>query len=181
MNIVADNHAARKDPDDRQLGGLPGIDLRPITRDNWRESIRLAVKNDQREYVAPNLYSIAEARFYPTFEPLAIYDGDTMVGFTMYGQDETTGAWWIIRLMVDARYQGRGFGRAAMLALIDRLVAQTGCNEIWISFAPGNSGAARLYTSLGFEETGLIEDGEVVYRLSVPQSQTEARDEAAAP
>lgn len=178
MDIVAANHPPRKDPGARQTGSDTRVTLRPITRDNWQESIRLSVRNDQREYVASNLYSLAEAHFHATFEALAIYDSDTMVGFTMYGQDEATGAWWIIRLMVDARYQGRGYGRAAMLALIDRLVAQTGCAEIWISFAPGNTDAARLYTRLGFQETGLIEDGEVVYRLSLESAHPEPRGEA---
>jgi hypothetical protein len=45
-----------------------------------------------------NLYSIAEAQFYPQAVPLAIYnEQDQMVGFVMYGVDVKSGKWKIFR------------------------------------------------------------------------------------
>ena len=41
-----------------------------------------------------------------------------------------------------------------------------GHSEIFTSYDPENSVAAQLYASLGFEDTGRIEDDEIVVRLS---------------
>lgn len=49
-------------PNDRP----PAITLQPITADNWLDFIALDVAADQRAFVAPNVFSIAQAQFYPT-------------------------------------------------------------------------------------------------------------------
>jgi diamine N-acetyltransferase len=141
------------------------ITLREITKDNWRECAKLKVSPEQEDFVAPNLYSIAESKFEPEWRPLAIYCGEALVGFTMYGRDDRDDSYWIIRLMVDQAYQGRGYGRAAMRQVIQQLQAKPDCREIRISFAPENKQAEKLYLGLGFEHTGLVEEGEVVLRL----------------
>jgi diamine N-acetyltransferase len=146
---------------------LVEITLREITKDNWRECVDLKVGPGQEKFVAPNLFSIAEAKFEPEWRPLAIYRGETMVGFTMYGRDERDGSYWIIRLMIDAAYQGRGYGRAAMIEVIRQLKEKPDCREIRISFVPENKAAEQLYLNLGFERTGWIEEGEVVLRLAL--------------
>lgn len=60
------------------------VTLRPLTEENWIECIRLNVTDEQKGYVADNLFSIAETRFEPDWVPLAIYADEVMVGFTMY-------------------------------------------------------------------------------------------------
>lgn len=64
-------------------------EIRPVTKENWKELIRLKVRDDQTHFVASNLYSIAEAQFgdhdegHWDFFPCGIYDDDTPVGFLM--------------------------------------------------------------------------------------------------
>ena len=140
--------------------------LKEINQDNWKQAIRLDVAAEQQRFVASNLYSIAEAIFNPTYVPLAIYnETETMVGFLMYGTNPDNDELWILRLMVDQQYQGRGYGRAAMEEIIRRLQARPDCQEIFTSYEPDNHVAAKLYRSLGFEETGRVEDGELVVCL----------------
>lgn len=142
------------------------ITLQPITRDNFHLVIDLKVGDGQETFVAPNLYSIAEAQVSPGFVPLAIYEDETLVGFLMYGPDpDAPGDYWIIRLMIDQDHQGRGYGRAAMQQAIGRIKAEPEVRRILTSYVPDNAGAARLYASLGFADTGLIEEGEVVVLL----------------
>ncbi len=38
-------------------------EIRPVTKDNWRELIKLQVSEDQRRFVASNVHSIAESQF----------------------------------------------------------------------------------------------------------------------
>lgn len=146
------------------------IRLDPITKDNWRTAIRLDVGEHQKRFVAPNYYSIIEAMFEPdSLNSRAAYDGDEMVGYTMYGYDAESNPrqYWIVRLMVSHKHQGRGYGRAIMQQVIEDLKQQPGCDAIYISFAPENETARALYSSLGFVDTGTVEDGETVYKLGL--------------
>ncbi len=146
---------------------LATVTLRPVSRDNISAVCQLRVADDQADFVATNARSIAEAYVEPTFRPFGIYANDELVGFTMYGFDVRVGRWWVVRLMIDARYQGRGYGRRAMELLLPLMLAQEGMDEIVTSFVPGNAPAERLYRSLGFEDTGEIEDDEPVLRYVV--------------
>jgi diamine N-acetyltransferase len=141
--------------------------LKPVTVDNWQECIGLKVKEKQAGFLPSNLYSIAEAQFYPQAVPLAVYsEQGRMVGFVLYGVDVETGKWKIFRLMIDRAHQGKGYGRAAMEQVIGRLRAQPGCSEILIAYQTGNDAARRLYASLGFiEET--VGDGKVTACLDL--------------
>ena len=66
--------------------------------------------------------------------------------------------------MIDRKHQGKGYGRAAMEALIAMMTERVGCEEIVTSFVSANTVAANLYASLGFRPTGEIEDGEPLVR-----------------
>lgn len=143
------------------------VTLRPITKENYRQTIELKVAPGQEEFVASNVYSLAQAKVYPDFAPLAIYADDTLVGFLMVGPDDEYHypAHWIHRLMIDARHQRRGYGRAAMQILLEQFRGEGRLREILISYEPHNEVARRLYASLGFVETGEIYEGEAVARL----------------
>jgi diamine N-acetyltransferase len=141
------------------------ITLREITPNNWETCIKLNVDLRQKEFVVSNLYSLAQAKFQPAWTPLAIYCAETMVGFTMIGPDTRDNNYWIFRLMMDAAYQNRGYGRAAMQKLIWQLAALPDCRGIKTCYVPENKMAEMFYRSMGFEQTDLIEDGEVVLQL----------------
>lgn len=143
------------------------INFQAITKDNWRECIKLATREDQKHFVASNLYSLCEASYEPGCFPLAIYDVENMVGFVMYGIDDEKQETWIVRLMIDQRYQGKGYGRAALERIVQRLVREHNCPEIFISAEPENEHAIGLYERFGFVKTGDILDGEAVLKLMI--------------
>ena len=144
-------------------------EIRPVTKDNWKELIRLKVREDQTHFVASNLYSIAEAQFGDDYEghwdlhPFGIYDGDTPVGFLMYGYNfqHPEQQAFIIRLMVDDKYQGKGYGRFGMQKMLEIFHAEEDIKCVGISYEPENEAARKLYASLGFQETGRLIEGEV--------------------
>jgi diamine N-acetyltransferase len=145
------------------------VELREVTRDNWLACVRLKVAESQTRWVASNAVSLAQSKYEPECVPLAAYDGETMVGFAMYRPEDygLSKVWFIDRLMVGQDVQRKGYGRAIMTALLERLRAQPGFAAIMISFVPDNEAARRLYSSLGFEDTGVIEEGEIVFRLAL--------------
>lgn len=143
------------------------VSLREITPENFKECINLKVADDQKTFVAPNVTSIAQSKIYPTIEPFAVYDDDEMVGFVMFGYDTEDERYFLVRLMIDEKFQGRGFGKAATLAVIEKLKLTEDCNELYLSFVPENTNAERLYKSVGFERTGEISEGEIVMRYVI--------------
>jgi diamine N-acetyltransferase len=149
------------------------VTLRPLTRDNLWAVVALKLHPGQEAFVADNIDSIANASVEPTFVPLAVYADDELVGFVMYGQHPETGAWWVIRLMIDRKRQGKGYGRAAMEAVIAMMAERVGCDEIVTSFDPANTAAATLYASLGFQPTGEIEDDEPLVCLTLTDRRTD--------
>jgi diamine N-acetyltransferase len=143
------------------------VALREITRENFRECVRLATTEDHARFVAPNVFSIAESKVSPHFVPLAIYDGDAMIGFAMHGRVPETGRHYIHRFMIAAGHQGKGYGKEAMRLLIAEMAKSPDCREIYLSYVPGNDVAERLYLGLGFEKTGELDEDEIVMRLAL--------------
>ena len=144
-------------------------EIRPVTKDNWKELVRLKVREDQTHFVASNLYSIAESQFGDEDEghwdlfPYGIYEGNMPVGFLMYGFnfEHPTQQAFIIRLMVDEKYQDRGYGRFGMEKLLEIFRADDRIRAVGISYEPENESARRLYASLSFQETGRMIEGEL--------------------
>lgn len=138
----------------------PAITLAPVTVANWQTCIHLRLAPEQVAHLASNLYSLAEAYVEPACVPRAIYADGIMIGFVMYTFHESSGAYSIPRFMIDAHWQGAGYGRRAMAVIIDTLKTERPAAPIFISLTPDNAAARRLYTGLGFEETGRREAGE---------------------
>ena len=143
------------------------VTLRKVTNDTFRECIGLKVAESQKNYVAPNVYSLAEAQADGVSNPRAIYADERMVGFIMYDFEPKERRGYITRLMVDEKHQGHGYGRAAMQQVIDLFKGNPDCREIYTSIHPENKRAEGLYVSLGFALTGEIDDGEAVLLMSI--------------
>jgi diamine N-acetyltransferase len=147
--------------------------IQPVTIKNWNELAKLKVREDQSKFVAPNVYSIAESQFgydepdgsgHWDMHPFGIYDGETPVGFFMYGYNFANQEFeaFIIRLMVDQKDQGKGYGKFGMQQMLEIFRQDERIRCVGISYEPNNDVARKLYASLGFVETGEIHDGEVV-------------------
>ncbi|WP_425448924.1 GNAT family N-acetyltransferase [Dethiothermospora halolimnae] len=138
------------------------IILKEVNSDNFDECIELEVSEKQKGFVASNLYSIAQSKVLPGCKPLCIYDGEKMVGFAMYEIDTEDDDISICRLMIDKKYQNKGYGRAAMIKLLKLIKENYKYKEVYISTEPENHIAQGLYESLGFKKNGQVLEGEVV-------------------
>lgn len=61
-------------------------------------------------------------------------------------------------LAVDPAHQGKGFGRAIVVAAEERLLA-LGCPKINLQIRPDNAAARGFYQALGYVEDPLIDYG----------------------
>lgn len=151
-------------------GVLPSfqISVEPVSSDNWRAVAALQVKADQRGYVNPPVFNLALCQYSPLgWSPLAVRAGDQVVGFLMWAVDPQDGSCWLGGVMVDAAFQGLGYAKKAVAATLAQLSAQHGHQRFALSYRPDNAVARRLYLGLGFQETGEMEEEEVVARLAL--------------
>jgi len=149
------------------------VTLRQITGANRDAVTALRVGPGQDRFVGGVEESIREAAETPEGAPWyrAIYAGDDPVGFVMLSWNVTPqpgiiGPWFLWRLLIDERFQGRGFGREA-LRLIVELIRAEGATELLTSYQPGDGEPWPFYEKFGFVPTGEIDGTEVVLRLDL--------------
>jgi [ribosomal protein S5]-alanine N-acetyltransferase len=149
------------------FGASGVVTLREVDSNNWRSLIEMRPSRQQTKWVAPVMRSLALALMSGTWQPLLILAGDRTVGFLMWARDPADGSYWIGGFVIDRRHQGKGYGRAALSALLDRFRTLPDVGEAALSYREDNVVAKRLYASLGFVETGEMEHDEIVARLTL--------------
>ena len=74
--------------------------------------------------------------------------------------------------MIGQQYQGKGYGRKALEVLIKEAQMDRACSHIIVDYVVGNEKMKHLLTSLGFQETGFIEENnEVAMRLDLKKEE----------
>ncbi|MBU9712614.1 GNAT family N-acetyltransferase [Evansella tamaricis] len=144
------------------------IQLKEINEKNWEKCISLRVGKDQEQFVASNIYSLVQSRYETSYIPLAAYDEEEMVGFVMYGKDPDDGVYWIVRLMVGEKFQGKGYGKQILLKTMEQIKMLPDCGSFIItSYVPENTIAEKLYEKVGFIKTGEIIDEENIMKFYI--------------
>lgn len=139
-----------------------------VDRDNFLNITALSVSEDQKSWIVSNTLSLAQAYAQRECVPLALYEGMDLVGFAMYAMNQVDKEYWIYHLMVDQKYQGKGYEQAALKELTYLIFQDTSCRRVFFSFHPENQSVRRLYERFGFVPDGRVIEGKEVYRLDRP-------------
>ena len=159
------------------------LHLEEVTYKNAWDLLKLKVGKGQEDFVAPNDISLIEAYLTTVGGgqafPFGIYDGKIPVGFLMISYDvddsyernpkiarRNYGLW---RLMIDEKYQRRGYGREALSLALD-FIRTFPCGKAeycYLSYEPENEVAKKLYHEFGFTENGEYDDEEIVAVLKL--------------
>ena len=159
------------------------LKLKKINRNNIAEILKLEVFDNQKSFVATNNSIIIEAYIAITENnhvfTFGIYNDDTPIGFLMIGFDVNSddegapkvakGNYNIWRLMIDKKFQGKGFGKKAMDLAIE-FINTFPCGiakYCWLSYENYNNVARQLYKSVGFVETEEKDGEEIVAILEL--------------
>jgi len=150
------------------------IQLKNVTRENWEEALALKVNEKQNKFVPSVAVSLAKVYIKPDgdnveYIPFAIYDDEKMVGFIMHAYVEnTTNMYWINGFIIDEKYQGKGYGRAALAEMVQWIKNRfPNCKEIRLTVYRENQVACGLYKSFDFQPTGDVYGEEDVWFFSV--------------
>lgn len=156
------------------------VHLRDIVTDADRErALTVEQGPGQDRFVASVAQSfehaIRDAHAEPRF--WTIEDGDEVVGFVMISDGipeervasdpELIGPFFLWRLLIDRRQQRRGYGTAALDAVVEYVRGRPGGDVLWTSAAQGEGTPQPFYERYGFVPTGDIVDDEVVLRLDL--------------
>ena len=138
--------------------------VRPVDRSNAEAVMKLQVAAGQRAFVSPVERSLAQVAYEPCGRAMAMFDGEQAVGMMLlydvrHDEEEPANQLYVWRLLVDARFQKRGYGRLAMSWVVDE-ARREGYAEVGLSHVdkPGHAGA--FYEKLGFAYTGEVDEGE---------------------
>ncbi len=149
------------------------VTLRDITGDNYFQVLELKISPEQEaaKFVAPVVRSLADAWYYRdegiTY-PKAIYAKEDLVGFIMYDLDTEEQQVFIWRFLIDQRYQGKGYGRQTIEAVVEMAKEQAQMTKVVADYVDGNEPMKKILLDLGFEETGFdqeINEHIMVYQL----------------
>lgn len=137
------------------------VDIGP---DNWKLDLKVA--ESQKSYVASSSVMLARAYAYREQRSRAfvIYDGETPVGMGMYHDCPELDAFDLSQIFIDARYQGKGYGKAATKLVLDTMRQDSKYSKVVLCYIKGNDAAKKLYESFGFVEIDRDED-EIIMEL----------------
>ena len=142
------------------------IKLTEVTEENWSEVASLNVKDKQKEYLAPPIGILARGYVYRNCNAkvFVIENDCVIVGVALVREftDEPLG-YDLQQFMIDERYQGKGYGSAALALILNALRREAHYDHVEVCVKKKDVEAIRLYEQHGFTDSGYIDE-------SVPDS-----------
>lgn len=142
------------------------ISLERVNEQNYQHVFALELTNNQKGVVSSNMKSLAQAWiYYDRARPYAIRNDNDIIGFIMFDYKPSEKKAEIWRFMIGKDFQGKGYGTEALSSAIRLLANENLFSTIQINYVKGNFPAKHLYEKLGFQETGEMEENEIVMKL----------------
>lgn len=166
---------------------MAAVQLRDIVTDADREAVLRLQRAPGQERFLGSMAShfedaIEDAKARPRM--WSVHDGDQLVGFvmisdgipaeTLAADDDILGPYYLWRLLIDESFQGRGYGAAAIDAVVAYLRTRPDAAVLLTSCGRGDDGPQRFYEHYGFVPTGEIKWDETVLRLDLTERAKES-------
>jgi diamine N-acetyltransferase len=161
---------------------MPVVQLRDlVTEDDDEAVMGLRRGPGQERYLGPMIShfedAISDAKACPRM--WSVHDAETgqLVGFTMISDgipqevldadDDIVGPYYLWRLLIDHRFQRRGYGAATIDAVVEYLRTRPKAQVLLTSCKAGEGSPQPFYLHYGFEKTGEAKWGEDLLRLDL--------------
>ena len=137
------------------------IRLISVTEENWLDIASLAVKEHQRDYVAPAVGILARGYVYRdcNAKVYAFDNEGVIVGMALVREftEEPLG-YDLQQFMIDGRYQNRGYGSEALGLVLDALRKEKHYDHVELCVKKADAEAIRLYEKHGFTDSGYVDE-----------------------
>jgi diamine N-acetyltransferase len=158
------------------------VELRDIvTEDDYQAVMGLRRGRGQERYLGIMIShfedAIADAKACPRY--WSVHAGDQLVGFvmisdnipadTLAADDDIVGPYFLWRLLIDHRFQGRGYGAATIDAVVSYLRTRPNAEVLITSCKAGDGSPQPFYLHYGFVKTGDVKWGEEILALDLSE------------
>jgi RimJ/RimL family protein N-acetyltransferase len=146
----------------------PDIRVVPADPARYPTLLQLQVHGPQRDFVGPIAVSLADAAQCEGSQAMAILCDDEPIGFyriemqprSIADRDFERPAVGLRSFFIDARWQGKGLGTLALVAVMRDLAQRhPAVRDVVLTVNLRNTPALALYRRAGFQETGGLYHG----------------------
>ncbi len=130
--------------------------LVPYSKANVWDAIQLSIEDEQLEYMSNAQEAICIAYAYK-HKLFILMEGKRSIGLVAFSVDSKNEKYYIESVLIDKKYQNRGFGKIMMKKGLEYLKSK-GCKYLTMGVNRFNIPAQRLYKSVGFMEKTVYED-----------------------
>lgn len=135
--------------------------LTEVTEENWTDVASLSVRESQRKYLAPAIGILARGYVYRDCNAkiFVIENDGVIVGMALVRDftDEPLG-YDLQQFMIDGRYQGKGYGSAALELILEELRSENRFDRVEVCVKREDAAAIHVYLKHGFFDSGYIDD-----------------------
>ncbi len=117
------------------------------------------------EFVASNALSIVQSVYENGWIIKVIEHEDKLIGFTMFGWNEEEEFYELCRIMIDRKFQNKGYGTQAIRMVLDEIKSRFGCKEVYLSTDPENARGRYVYEKAGFRSEHKMLDDEELFKI----------------
>ena len=138
--------------------------------------LRLAPGQDRYLNSMQEIFEEADAEQRAMPHAWAAHDADSgaLIGFAMISDNipqpidgDLVGPYYLWKLLIDHRFQRRGYGAATLDAVVNYLATRPGADVLYTSCADGPGSPRGFYLRYGFADTGRVMWGENVLALDL--------------
>lgn len=138
------------------------IRFEEVNADNKDLCLSLSVTIENNDYVDTVAYSLHEAELDAGFKPHIIFFDNTAIGFvSVYIHDPS---YEVTNFFLDDKYQGKGYGKAAVMKMIEKLYTEHGARIISCPVHIEHRTALDFWSRLGFIRSQVIEGDYIFMR-----------------
>ena len=135
--------------------------LEEVNSSNYQECKKIKISPKQEKYLPKGFVSLSNSQLKEhRYESYLIYNEEIVVGFVLVQVDKKGEYFNILLIVIDEKYQDKGFYKETLLVSINYLISQ-GAPKVGISYPAGDAKLESLYKSVGFVPANLEKDGRV--------------------
>lgn len=137
------------------------IRLIDVNEENWLDIRELSVSEPQKGFLDSAVGILARGYVYrrDRAKVIGIEEDGTVIGVALVkDMDEEPACYDLQQFMIDARFQGKGYGTAALRMLLSELEKERKYNCVEVCVKKTDAAALRVYEKTGFVDTGYIDE-----------------------
>lgn len=136
------------------------LKLIDVNDQNWLEVRKLSVSASQGAFLDSAVGILARGYVYrhDRAQVIGIADDDEIIGVALVRDlDEEPACYDLQQFMIDARFQGKGYGTAALRMILTKLETEGKYSCVEVCVKKDDVAAIHVYEKEGFVDTGYVD------------------------